>query len=234
MKDINKLLLIQAELKAPKDLVNKFANYNYRSCESILEALKPLLVKHECTLTLSDEVVAIGNRIYVKATATLLGDGATWSITAFAREEEIKKGMDSSQITGAASSYARKYALNGLFLIDDNKDSDHTNDGAEVAKTAVNSPTRPATAAVASMSPSGPNPVKTVIGTITDHSENGEWHKFTIDGIEVSTKTPMDVETLAGYDSAQDKIAVEYSEVVKGRFTNRYVKSIAIVNSVPF
>jgi len=126
---MNKLMEIQNELKAPKDLVNSFGGYKYRSCESILEALKPLLYKHSLTLTLKDEMIAVGNRVYVKATAELL-DGTTpiAVITASAREEESKKGMDGSQITGAASSYARKYALNGLFLIDDNKDSDATND----------------------------------------------------------------------------------------------------------
>jgi len=236
MKEINKLLLIQSELKAPKDLVNKFANYNYRSCESILEALKPLLLKHGCLLTLTDEVLAIGNRIYVKASAGLcdVGSNASWIVTAFAREEEVKKGMDSSQITGAASSYARKYALNGLFLIDDNKDSDHTNDGTEAPKQAVNSPKTASHPTPATMSPSGPNPVKSVIGTIEAHSENGEWHKYTIKDVEISTKNPMDIEAMSAYHEDNSTIAVEYSEVVKGRFTNRYLKSISLVEDVKF
>ena len=122
---------IQQSLKAPKGQRNSFGNYNYRSCEDILEAVKPLLRNNGVVLTLSDEIVAVGERIYVKATATL-SDGfnkESISTTAFAREEEVKKGMDSSQITGAASSYARKYALNGLFCIDDTKDSDATNTG---------------------------------------------------------------------------------------------------------
>ena len=120
---MEKVLTIQAELKAPKD---KFGNYAYRSCEGILEALKPLLAKHKLLLTVSDEVVCIGDRFYVKATATLHDTELDFALsnTAFAREEETKKGMDWSQITGTASSYARKYALNGLFCIDDTKDAD--------------------------------------------------------------------------------------------------------------
>ena len=121
---MNKLLKFQTELKAPKGQFNKFGNYKYRSCEDILEALKPLLAKEGCTLTLSDEIVEIGGRVYVKATATLTDGTATERVTAYAREEESKKGMDASQVTGAASSYARKYALNGLFCIDDTKDAD--------------------------------------------------------------------------------------------------------------
>lgn len=123
---MEKVLTIQAELKAPKDKFNKFGNYAYRSCEGILEALKPLLAKHKLLLTVSDEVVCIGDRFYVKATATLHDTELDFALsnTAFAREEETKKGMDGSQITGTASSYARKYALNGLFCIDDTKDAD--------------------------------------------------------------------------------------------------------------
>ena len=121
---MDKLLKIQTDLKAPKGQFNKFGNYKYRSCEDILEALKPLLARECCTLTLSDEMVEIGGRVYVKATATLTDGTATERVTAYAREEESKKGMDASQVTGAASSYARKYALNGLFCIDDTKDAD--------------------------------------------------------------------------------------------------------------
>lgn len=123
---MEKVLAIQTELKAPKDKFNKFGNYAYRSCEGILEALKPLLAKHKLLLTVSDELVSVGERFYVKATATLHDAEYDFELsnTAFAREEETKKGMDGSQITGTASSYARKYALNGLFCIDDNKDAD--------------------------------------------------------------------------------------------------------------
>ena len=121
-----KLTTIQLELKAPKSKRNNFGNYNYRSCEDILESVKPLLAANMCSLTLDDDVLCIGDRVYVKATATLTdhAEGATISTHAFAREAETKKGMDESQITGTASSYARKYALNGLFAIDDTKDAD--------------------------------------------------------------------------------------------------------------
>lgn len=120
-----KLSEIQKKLKAPKNQFNDFGKYHYRSCEDILEAVKPLL--GDAVLTLSDEIVEIGGRVYVKATATLSDGDERSTVTAFAREAENKKGMDESQITGATSSYARKYALNGMFLIDDNKDADATN-----------------------------------------------------------------------------------------------------------
>lgn len=127
---MKELIAIQSELKAPKSQFNKFGGYKYRKAEDILEAVKPLLNKQKCTLTITDDVVLIGNRIYVKATATIKNEkGESETTTGWAREEETKKGMDGSQITGASSSYARKYALNGLFAIDDNADSDTTNDG---------------------------------------------------------------------------------------------------------
>jgi hypothetical protein len=121
---MDKLVLIQRELKAPKSNFNSFGKYKYRSCEDILEAVKPLLAKHGCYLTLSDDIIMVGDRIYVKATATYREGKEELVVTAFAREEAEKKGMDASQVTGTASSYARKYALNGLFLIDDTKDAD--------------------------------------------------------------------------------------------------------------
>ena len=127
-KAAEKLQQIQSELIAPKNLENKFGNYRYRSAESILEALKPHLEKHKAILILSDEMVDIGGRIYVKSTASFTTDEETISTTAFAREAESKKGMDEAQVTGACSSYSRKYALNGLFCIDDTKDADATND----------------------------------------------------------------------------------------------------------
>lgn len=131
---IEKLITIQNELKAPKNQINSFGGYNYRSCEDILEAVKPLLKKENLTLILTDELVNIGARYYIKATAKLISvDNEIIENIAYAREEETKKGMDGSQITGASSSYARKYALNGLFLIDDVKDSDTTNIG-EITK----------------------------------------------------------------------------------------------------
>ena len=121
-----KLAAIQQELKAPKDKKNTYGGYNYRSAEGILEALKPVLVRHEATVVLTDELVQVGDRYYVKATAALWSTTDTDVVTAtgWAREAEVKKGMDDSQITGTASSYARKYALNALLLIDDTKDAD--------------------------------------------------------------------------------------------------------------
>ena len=127
MKTLNK---IQKELKAPKSQKNTFGNYNYRSCEDILEAVKPLL--GDAVLTITDDIVQVGDRFYVKATATITEDEKSVSVSAFARESLDKKGMDSAQITGATSSYARKYALNGLFCIDDTKDAD-TKDNTETA-----------------------------------------------------------------------------------------------------
>ena len=125
---MEELILIQEKLNAPKSLRNNFWNYNYRSAETILEAVKPLLKETKCTLTLSDEIINLWNRFYIKAIAQLknqewIMEYATW----YAREEETKKWMDWSQITGASSSYARKYALNWLFAIDDTKDADATN-----------------------------------------------------------------------------------------------------------
>jgi hypothetical protein len=124
---MKELIAIQSELKAPKNQRNNFGGYQYRSAEDILEALKPLLKAHNCYLTLSDELVNIGDRYYIKATATIYSEKTSVSVTAYAREEETKKGMDGSQISGASSSYSRKYSLNGLFLIEDTKDSDATN-----------------------------------------------------------------------------------------------------------
>lgn len=121
-----KLSRIQAELKAPKNLYNKFGNYSYRNAEGIQEALKPYEVKFGVMTTLTDSIEEVNGRVYVKATATIYDTdtGESLSVTAYAREAETKKGMDDAQVTGATSSYARKYALNGLFLLDDNKDVD--------------------------------------------------------------------------------------------------------------
>lgn len=131
MSVAEKLLAIQQDLKAPKGQFNSFGKYKYRSCEDILEAAKPLLGDHKAALTISDDICLVGDRHYIVATATLtdVETGEAVSVTAQAREEESKKGMDASQVTGAASSYARKYALNGLFCIDDAKDFDSTNQG---------------------------------------------------------------------------------------------------------
>lgn len=133
---MKELITIQSELKAPKTQVNNFGGYKYRKAEDILEAVKPLLAKQKCTLTITDDIVMVGNRIYVKATATIKNEkGEVETSTGWAREEETKKGMDASQITGASSSYARKYALNGLLAIDDNADYDTTNNGQQQTQT---------------------------------------------------------------------------------------------------
>ena len=124
MNIYEKLQRIQAELKAPKGQFNSFGGYKYRSCEDITEAVKPYLKEVNAVLLLNDELVLIGNRYYIKATATLAHAQGEISVHAYAREEENKKGMDGAQVTGSASSYARKYALNGLFALDDTKDPD--------------------------------------------------------------------------------------------------------------
>lgn len=129
---------IQSELVAPKGQYNSFGKYNYRSAEDILEALKPILKKHKAAITLSDDITYIEGRHYVESSVTLYAEGEAIGVKGLAREEESKKGMDGSQITGTASSYARKYALNGLFAIDDNKDADsdeYNSQAANPAKT---------------------------------------------------------------------------------------------------
>jgi hypothetical protein len=144
---MKELIMIQQGLKAPKGQFNKFGNYKYRSCEDILEAVKPLLDEQACTLVISDDIVLIGDRFYIKATATLTNsEGVKEIATAFAREQESKAGMDSSQLTGSTSSYARKYALNGLFCIDDTKDADtmdNTSEGQTPATKPKQEDTRP-------------------------------------------------------------------------------------------
>ena len=124
---MEELIKIQTELKAPKNQYNSFGKYKYRSLEDILEAVKPILKKYNCYLTINDDIVQLGERYYIKATANISNGKESICNTAFAREAENKKGMDYSQITGATSSYARKYALNGLFCIDDTKDAESTN-----------------------------------------------------------------------------------------------------------
>ena len=124
-----KLMLVQSKLKAPKNQYNSFGKYSYRSCEDILEGLKPLLSEVEAIVTLNDEILHEGDRFYIRAVATFIdcNTGEKLEVSALAREDETKKGMDLAQVTGSVSSYARKYALNGLFAIDDTKDSDSTN-----------------------------------------------------------------------------------------------------------
>lgn len=141
---IEKIISVQETLKAPKGRVNKFGNYNYRSCEDILEAVKPLLAKQGLLLTLTDEPILIGDWHYIKATARVTDGKEEISTSALAREAEDKKGMDPSQITGTSSSYARKYCLNALFLIDDTKDADtdeYANESKKKAERAPKDPT---------------------------------------------------------------------------------------------
>lgn len=122
---MKELIIMQTRLNVPKNQRNKFGGFNYRSAEDILESLKPLLKETECFLNITDSIELVGDRYYIKATATITNkEGVQVSSSAYAREELAKKGMDASQITGSTSSYARKYALNGLFAIDDNKDAD--------------------------------------------------------------------------------------------------------------
>lgn len=189
-----KLQQIQSELVAPKDKLNKFAGYNYRSAEGILEALKPHLEKHKAIVTLSDEMVLVGDRVYVKATACFTADGESISVNAFAREPEDKKGSDASQITGAASSYARKYALNGLFCIDDTKDADATNDHG------MKEPAKPAPAA----KPAAPKADDSLIIKIIESFQS----QTTLEGLDAKLEkaktTPYgtDVKVLHAYDVA--------------------------------
>ena len=156
---MNELTKIQKELKAPKNQWNKFGNYSYRSAEDILEAVKPL-IPDTCRLTISDDIVEVGGRVYVKAVASFVETGTLIEVSAYAREAETKKGMDDAQITGSASSYARKYALNGLFLIDDTKDADSTNKHGKESET-----TPP---------PAKPNMTQAILDKMIDKIKAGE------------------------------------------------------------
>lgn len=142
LEDIQLLSKIQAELNVPKKQRNNFGNYNYRSLEDIFEALKPLIKKYGISVTVNDEILLIGERYYVKATAILFNKNGNklFENTAYAREPENKKGMDEAQITGATSSYARKYAMNGLFCLDDNKDADTDEHKIQQEKTSNTKP----------------------------------------------------------------------------------------------
>ena len=145
MSIYKKLCSVQSELKAPKSQFNNFGKYKYRNQEDILEALKPLLAKHELSLTIHDEVFEIQERVYIKAIVTLFDfEGQSITVSAQAREEDSKKGMDASQVSGATSSYARKYALNGMFLIDDTKDADSQDNSAKTVTKKTTSKAKPA------------------------------------------------------------------------------------------
>ena len=139
----DRLRVVQSALKAPKGQENKFGGYRYRSCEDILEAVKPLLADNGLALIISDEIAMVGDRYYIKATATITDGENSISVTAYAREPESRKGMDEAQVTGSSSSYARKYALNGLFCIDDTKDPDATNDHGRKPQVKANANPQP-------------------------------------------------------------------------------------------
>lgn len=145
---MNTLFNLQQKLRVPKNQQNKFGGYSFRSCEDILEALKPLLAEEKATLVILDDVRLVGSSVFIGANVTLTDkEGKSWTASAFARHAEEQKGMMDSQLTGATSSYARKYALNGLFLIDDTKDADATNDGTKIAtKKTPEAKTTPSTA----------------------------------------------------------------------------------------
>ena len=175
------LSAIQAKLKAPKSQFNAFGKYKYRSLEDIFEGLKPLLSEHKAAVTIQDEMVQVGQRIYVKAAATLHCGGEQMTVTAYAREAENKKGMDESQVTGSTSSYARKYAMNGLFAIDDTKDADATNQHDK----ASSSPKKATPPAQPKPAPTGPelitNPQLVKLNTImTNQGVTDREHKLAI------------------------------------------------------
>ena len=223
-----KLLAIQIELKAPKNQRNSFGNYNYRSCEDILEAVKPLAEKHNALVLLDDEIVAIGPRIYVKATASIISGGQSIDRHGYAREEETKKGMDGSQITGAASSYARKYALNALFLIDDSKDSDSTNHHEEKQE-----PKQAPKSAADAPRPQGEN--KRFVGHIGERKEgrNG-FVSYMCGPFELSTKNPETIAEMDGFRDNDANVQIDYTEMVNGRWTNRYIQAIKPAEELPF
>lgn len=183
-----KLCLIQQELKAPKGQYNGFGKYHYRSAEDILEALKPLLGKHGCTIRLADAIEHIGDRYYVCSIAEItdVDTGAALGARAYAREDDTKKGMDGSQITGAASSYARKYALNGLFAIDDTKDADALNQPEKQPSRASADPLRSAKIrlakaidAWAERTGNDAAATKKSVPTMPGHAETVDWYLST-------------------------------------------------------
>lgn len=172
-----KLAMVQSVLKAPKNQRNKFGGYNYRSAEDILEAVKPLAIKVGALVTIHDDLVLVGERYYVKAVVEFRDidhPGSFITTSALAREEEQKKGMDGSQVTGASSSYARKYALNGMFCIDDTKDSDATNDHGRGAgqPDAKRNPVGAAVAAAQAAKPQVNPKYKAVWKSYIDHPAN--------------------------------------------------------------
>lgn len=188
---VSRLSHIQKTLNAPKGQFNSFGKYHYRSCEDILMAVKPLL--DDLVLTVNDEIVSVGDRIYVKATASITDGKESISTSAFAREAETKKGMDDAQVTGSTSSYARKYALNGLLLIDDNKDADSTNKHGKEGEEAA--PKTPAERMAASASAKGVTPTAGADEALTA-AERASIEQFA-QGIQVHFDAGMPVEKIA-------------------------------------
>jgi len=193
-----KLNNIQQKLKAPKGQKNTFGKYNFRSCEDILEAVKPLL--NDCVIIFDDEIVVVGDRYYVKTTAMLTDGSKIIETVAYAREPLSKKGFDESQITGASSSYARKYALNSLLLIDDNKDSDSTNHGHQRPAPPRQAPIKPA-------------PPKSILQQVSD--EINQISK----GIEAARKAlwiQLGVNSKEDVEKADEQTMIEWLEYLKG------------------
>jgi len=212
---------IQTELKAPKSQYNTFGKYFYRNCEDILEAVKPLL--SGAVLIISDDIVYVGDRYYIKSTATITFDSVSITNTAYAREEESRKGMDSAQLTGATSSYARKYALNGLFLIDDTKDSDATNkhgkdDGKKSPpSTTPPPPESPATGNVASqavISDAQGKRMFAIANASKIHANDVKRYLMHFYGVEHSKEIPKDkYEAICGVLESKEKFDTMMKEV---------------------
>jgi len=227
---ISKLAVIQAQLKAPKSQRNNFGNYDYRSCEDILSAVKPLL--HGMSIILADELVMIGSRYYIKATVKIMDGTQEIQSVGYAREEENKKGKDESQITGAASSYARKYALNGLLAIDDAKDSDATNkhDKESAAQQSAPLP-QPKAELVKVMVPASEY---TVVGKIAKEYKSkineGEY-SYLIEGDKTyySTLDPMMVEDMHGHFKGQKTVELS----IKADGKNRRIQSAKLRENIP-
>ena len=235
---IQKLNVIQTKLKAPKNQWNDFGKYSYRNCEDILESVKPLLNETRTSLTLSDEMISVGNRNYVKATATLYDNESDTviEVTANAREEETKKGMDGSQITGSASSYARKYALNGLLAIDNTPDSDATNvgDGAATKDQAKKPVKKVAKTAQEMSSPAGQGNVSAVKPEAPARgSEN--WNRWVVAiATGAPSKTGQKVDWLEAFKATycwdMDLIALLEEDVFNYRI-DKNIKAVATIQA---
>lgn len=218
MNIYEKLLGVQGELKAPKSQYNSFGKYSYRNCEDILEAVKPLLREYKLVLFLSDEIVEKGSRVYVMARATLVNvenPEEKLCATAYAREEEEKKGMDGSQVTGAASSYARKYALNGLFDIDDTKDSDTTNQHGKASGTAQKQQKQPASTAQPKAKSGLPKATTDMLNrAIFDYSKaSGATIKSVVQTIEKNLGKTMKEVVPADVDAIREMLDIWTSEL---------------------